>query len=125
MKKEITYKRLTCIVVLFVVTSAFANDNGLFFNMLNNNAYRTANDTIPDCDDMDCTNGVEIWNPDTCECEPGIPPIACSACYNQEAGTACNNGDSNTYNDTWQAVMPNMMRYQVRFNITWDSLSPG
>jgi len=125
MKKEITYKSLTCIVVLFVVTSAFANDNGLFFNMLNNNAYRTANDTIPDCDDMDCTNGVEIWNPDTCECEPGIPPSACSACYNQEAGTACNNGDSNTYNDTWQAVMPNMMRYQVRFNITWDSLSPG
>lgn len=122
MKKETTHRlSIICIITFFSLTSIFANKTNTFYHT---KVYRIANDSI-DCDDFDCTNGIETWNPITCECEAGIPPSSCSACYNQEAGTACDNGDSNTFNDTWQAVMPDMMRYRVEINCTWDSLSPG
>jgi len=129
MKKETTYKLPNiCIFFLLSITSIFANNNNTFYTPNNTNtfyefnAYRIATDST-DCDDLNCTNGVETWDPVTCECQPGIPPSPCSACYNQEAGTACDNGDSNTYNDTWQELMPDMMRYRVAINCTWDSLS--
>lgn len=130
MKKETTCKYLNvCFVILFSSTSIFANNSS--FNTLNTmdvffeyNTYRIATDSM-DCDDLDCTNGVETWNPVTCECESGIPPSPCSACYDQEEGTSCDNGDTNTFNDTWQEVMPDIMRYRVEVNCTWDSLSPG
>lgn len=122
MKKETTYKLSNiCIIILLSITSIFANNNT---NTFYENTYRIATDST-ECDDLNCTNGVETWNPVTCECESGIPPSPCSSCYNQEAGTACNNGDSNTYNDTWQEVIPDFMRYRVEVNCTWDSLSPG
>jgi len=98
MKKETTYKLPNiCIFFLLSITSIFANNNNTFYTPNNTNtfyefnAYRIATDST-DCDDLNCTNGVE-------------------------------NGDSNTYNDTWQELMPDMMRYRVAINCTWDSLS--
>ena len=48
------------------------------------------------CDDGDCTNGLETWNDDTCECEAGTP-IDCT--NGPTIQLTCDDGDPCTLND--------------------------
>ena len=79
----------------------------------------------PICDDSDCTNGIETWNPETCQCEIGVPAVACSDCLGRAAGSPCDDGDPTTTNDVWQELPTDFMLYNVQIVVTWNFTSPG